>query len=240
VKIGSVTPAKAAGQTRGSRKFRKSGDEEIIVSMRDIGDNTSILGIPEAELTPHVRHAILALMGEVESLRNSLKHMSQRLSDVEQLADQDPLLPIYNRRAFVRELSRVQAVVARYKIDASLVYIDLNDFKSINDMFGHEAGDYVLSQVAQRLQDCVRDTDIVGRLGGDEFGMILSRTTPEKARNLIDRLPRLFAAQPIVWKGAEIAASLSSGVVAILGDSDAEKALSSADVAMYLKKKNPN
>ena len=80
------------------------------------------------------------------------RDLPRRLNDAELVADQDPLLPIYNRRAFVRELARVKASVERYQTEASLVYIDLNQFKSVNDSLGHEAGDYVLSQVALRLK----------------------------------------------------------------------------------------
>jgi diguanylate cyclase (GGDEF)-like protein len=196
------------------------------------------MGIPEEELTPRVRDAIMTLMAEVDNLRQSLGQVNRRLNDTEQLADQDPLLPIYNRRAFVRELTRVQASVERYKTEASLVYIDLNKFKAINDNLGHEAGDAVLSQVAKRLVDCVRETDIVGRLGGDEFGLILSRTDVDSARMLINRIPVLFQQQPIVWNDETLTVGLSSGVVPIQSGNNAEQALNAADAAMYENKKS--
>ena len=203
---------------------------------REIDDSASVLGIPEAELTPRVQSAIRQLMTEVEEMRAKVKDLTRRLSEAEQIADQDPLLPIYNRRAFVRELTRVQASVERYQTEASLVYLDLNRFKSINDNLGHEAGDYVLSQVAVRLKESVRDTDIVGRLGGDEFGLILSRTKAEDARHLIDRLPKLFAENPIIWKGAALDTSLATGVVSIHAGQNPEQTLSAADSEMYKKK----
>jgi len=196
------------------------------------------MGIPEEELTPRVRDAIMTLMAEVDNLRQSLGQVNRRLNDTEQLADQDPLLPIYNRRAFVRELTRVQASVERYKTEASLVYIDLNKFKAINDNLGHEAGDAVLSQVAKRLVDCVRETDIVGRLGGDEFGLILSRTDVDSARMLINRIPVLFQQQPIIWNDETLTVGLSSGVVPIQSGNNAEQALNAADAAMYENKKS--
>lgn len=203
---------------------------------REINDSATVLGIPDNELTPRVQEAVTGLMLEVQSLRQSIKDLTRRLKDAEQVADQDPLLPIYNRRAFVRELSRVKASVERYQTEASLVYIDLNQFKSVNDSHGHEAGDYVLSQVALRLKESVRDTDIVGRLGGDEFGLILSRTKPQDARHLIDRLPRLFAEKPILWKGAALPTSLSTGIVPISAGDNPEQTLSAADMEMYKAK----
>jgi diguanylate cyclase (GGDEF)-like protein len=176
-------------------------------------------------------------MSEVENLRRSLSQVSTRVSETEKLAEQDPLLPIYNRRAFVRELTRVQASVERYGTEASLVYIDLNHFKEINDIHGHEAGDYVLTQVAVRLAESVRETDIVGRLGGDEFGMILSRTNSDAARILINRLPSLFKEKSIVWDGQMLDIGIASGVVAIKSGGDAEQTLTAADIAMYENKR---
>jgi diguanylate cyclase (GGDEF)-like protein len=237
VKISSTGATNTASHSNRAAKTGAYKSSSSVSSARDINDTTSILGIPEDELTPRVRDAIMSLMAEVDNLRQSLGQVNRRLNDTEQLADQDPLLPIYNRRAFVRELTRVQASVERYKTEASLVYIDLNEFKAINDNFGHEAGDAVLSQVAKKLVESVRDTDIVGRLGGDEFGLILSRTDVDNARILINRLPLLFQRSPIVWKEETLTVGLSSGVVAIQSGSNAEQALNAADAAMYENKK---
>src|SRR5580693_9235046 len=93
--------------------------------------NASVLGIPENEFTPRVRDAIMTLMSEVDVLRRELEQTRSRLEDVEKTADQDHLLPLLNRRAFVRELTRHIALTNRYGTPASLVYFDLNDFKSV-------------------------------------------------------------------------------------------------------------
>ncbi|MDF2367219.1 GGDEF domain-containing protein [Sneathiella sp.] len=235
MKIGTGGQSRPVASGTGS-KTGKTGVTGRFTSPRQIDDSASVLGIPEAELTPRVQDAIRTLMAEVDGLRERVTDLTRRVSEAEHIADQDPLLPIYNRRAFVRELTRVQASVERYQTEASLVYLDLNRFKSINDDLGHEAGDYVLSQVAIRLKESVRDTDIVGRLGGDEFGLILSRTKAEDARNLIDRLPKLFAEKPIIWKGASLNTSISSGVVSIHSGQNPEQTLSAADNEMYKEK----
>ncbi|USG62896.1 GGDEF domain-containing protein [Sneathiella marina] len=237
MKISSTSAPRATDRSGRAAKSGVQSTPSSVSLPREINDTTSIMGIPEEELTPRVRDAIMSLMAEVDNLRQSLGQVNRRLNDTEQLADQDPLLPIYNRRAFVRELTRVQASVERYKTEASLVYIDLNKFKAINDNLGHEAGDAVLSQVAKRLVESVRDTDIVGRLGGDEFGLILSRTDVESARILINRIPVLFQQQPIVWNDETLTVGLSSGVVPIQSGSNAEQALNAADAAMYENKK---
>jgi PleD family two-component response regulator len=87
---------------------------------------TSILGIPEAEFTPKVRDAIMGLMSEVDSLRRELSQTRSRLDEAEKTADQDHMLPLLNRRAFVRELTRYIAFTGRYNTPASLIYFDLN------------------------------------------------------------------------------------------------------------------
>jgi len=112
-------------------------------------DSATVMGIPEPELTPKVRQAILTLMQEVENLRSEVERANSRLAHMERLADQDALVPIPNRRAFVREMSRVISYNERYDAVSSLVYLDLNDFKEINDKHGHAAGDAVLMHVAR-------------------------------------------------------------------------------------------
>ncbi len=194
------------------------------------------MGIPETELTPKVREAIIGLMQEVDSLRQSLDTLSKRLTASERLADQDPLLPIYNRRAFVRELTRTQASAERYDSEASLIYIDLDKFKSVNDTYGHVAGDHVLQELASRLVASVRETDIVGRLGGDEFGLILSQTNQEAAAALATRLPQELKEHPITWKGELLDIGLSYGIVSIEPGRDIHDTIGLADDKMYEQK----
>lgn len=206
-------------------------------SPRIIADTTTIMGIPEEELTPKVREAILTLMQEVDNLRRSVDGMSKRLAAAEQLADKDALLPIYNRRAFVRELTRVQASVERYNTDACLVYIDLDGFKAINDTYGHNAGDHVLHEYSHRLVDSVRESDIVGRLGGDEFGLILSHTNQDAAAVLTNRLPQQLRDNPISWNEVQLNLSMSYGIVTIKPGIDVQDAMAMADSKMYQQKR---
>ena len=224
---GTTSPADAA----------KAYSDTSTVSRRTIKDTTTIMGIPEAELTPKVREAIYTLMQEVDNLRRSVDGLSKRLAAAEQLADQDPLLPIYNRRAFVRELTKVQASVERYGDDASLVYIDLDSFKAINDTYGHGAGDHVLHEFAQRLVDYVRESDTVGRLGGDEFGLILSHTSQDAAATLAKRLPQELRENPISWNDAVLDVSISYGIVTIKPGIDVQDTMAMADSEMYRQKR---
>ena len=208
-----------------------------VTPSRTVSDTTTIMGIPEAELTPKVREAILTLMQEVDNLRRSMEGMSKRLAATEELADQDVLLPIYNRRAFVRELTRLQASVERYGSEATLVYIDLDSFKAVNDTYGHSAGDHVLSDFSERLSNSVRETDIVGRLGGDEFGLILSHTSREAANSMASRLSKELKENPALWNGAPLEIGMSYGIVAIEPGRDVQDTMDLADSAMYEQKR---
>ena len=206
-----------------------------VVSMADV---VTVMGIPEAELTPKVGEAILSLMTEVDQLRHDLEALRRRLQEAEAEADLDPLVPTLNRRAFVRELSRVISFSERYSFKASLVYFDLNDFKKINDDFGHTCGDMVLLHVANVLAENVRESDVVGRLGGDEFGVILARADEQVAATKAEQLRNAIAAKPASFENREIYISVTPGVSTFRAGDDAGVALDRADQAMYESKHN--
>ena len=229
----STAPTRKASSSAAASAAAAYGN---VSAPRSIEDTTSVMGIPEEELTPKVRDAIMTLMEEVDRLRRSVDGINQRLAEAEKLADQDPLLPIYNRRAFVRELTRAQAAVERYGENASLIYIDLNGFKGVNDEFGHQAGDFVLAEFAGRLVKSVRESDVVGRLGGDEFGLILSQTAADQAKILASRLPQELERNPIYWEGNKLDVGLAYGIVPVEADQHPEKTLTEADSKMYEQK----
>lgn len=193
-------------------------------------DMAGALGIPEAELTPRVSEVIRGLTAEIG-------HLRARLESLETVADQDSLLPILNRRAFVREIGRLLAFGDRYEMTSSLVYFDLNDLKTINDTDGHAAGDAALGHVAGVLIGHVRKTDVIGRLGGDEFGVILPKADSVLADKKARELVRLLAAHPFLWGGKVRTLSVSYGVHTFEKGDDPEKAIAAADKAMYAAKR---
>ncbi len=203
----------------------------------EAGPTASVMGIPEAEFTPRVREAIMALMEEVESLRRELAGARTRLSEAEKEADQDQMLPVLNRRAFVRELSRHIAVNGRYQTPASLIYFDLNYLKRTNDTLGHAAGDAVLLHFAETLAANVRDSDCVGRLGGDEFGVLLGHATHGQAMRKADSLAQVLRESPTRWNGVELPVSFAFGAFEIKPGDNADIAMARADEAMYAQKR---
>lgn len=196
----------------------------------------TVMGIPEPELTPRVRDAIMRLMGEVDQLRNELNRTRHRLAELERLADRDTLTPLYNRRAFVRELSRAMAHVERYNRPSCLIYFDLNGLKEINDKYGHAAGDAALIQVGQILLDNTREVDVIARLGGDEYGVILSETDAQQGREKADHLAEAIRRRPLHWEGKSLPLDAAYGVYPLKPGEDPGSALAAADQMMYSHK----
>ncbi|HEX4634625.1 MAG TPA: GGDEF domain-containing protein [Rhizomicrobium sp.] len=197
----------------------------------------SVLGIPEAEFTPKVRDAIMGLMNEVENLRRELHQTKIRLEDMEKAADQDGMLPLLNRRAFVRELTRYIGMAGRYNMPVSLIYFDLNHLKKTNDTYGHAAGDAVLEHFAGVLSKNVRESDVVGRLGGDEFGVLLSHANQTQALKKADSLAATLQASPTKWEGHTIPVSFAYGAFELSSGDRPDVAMARADQAMYAHKK---
>jgi diguanylate cyclase (GGDEF)-like protein len=171
---------------------------------------------------------------EVEALRAELAAMRAELTRMEALADRDVLTPVYNRRAFVRELTRAIAFCQRYSAPACLLYLDLDGFKGVNDTAGHAAGDAALKQVAALLQANIRESDAVARLGGDEFGVLLLQAGAEvgkaKATDLAGKIARLDVGSGKLGG--------TFGVRAWDAHTDPEVWLAEADAAMFVRKKS--
>lgn len=197
----------------------------------------AIAGIPEGELTPRVQQAILALMAEVNSLREELRRRDDRLEELERLADEDPLTRLLNRRAFVREITRFTALAERYDTPSSILFFDVNGLKTINDTYGHAAGDKALLHVADCLRGNVRSTDVVGRLGGDEFGILLVHTDTEGAQAQGRRLAEAVQGQHVALDEAWHQVSVAWGWHMLGPGTDISDALRAADQKMYRHKR---
>jgi diguanylate cyclase (GGDEF)-like protein len=177
------------------------------------------------------------LRAEVERLKSELAAAQARIAELERRADVDPLLDILNRRGFERALARSLAYVKRYGTQAALVYLDLDGFKAVNDQHGHAAGDALLKAVARELTVRVRASDVVGRLGGDEFGVLMWNVSGAqaavRARELENRVERLSLAQG----PSRLGVGASAGVVPLETELDAAAMIAVADRAMYARKK---
>lgn len=235
MKIGSTRSLGVA--TPVGRKTTRGETDNTVSAERSISDVSTVMGIPEAELTPKVRTAIMTLLEEVKTLRAELEGGKKRIDHLERLADQDTLVPVANRRAFVREMSRIMAYSQRYDVPSGVLYFDLNGMKQINDTFGHAAGDAALRGLANIFIENVRQSDVVGRLGGDEFGVILAQTYNEAAIEKAESLVQVIKDTPLIWEGNEIRLSVAYGAYCFQKGETVDDALAHADKAMYAQKR---
>jgi diguanylate cyclase (GGDEF)-like protein len=206
----------------------------------DGGDSAvlpDIPGIVADAVPPEVREAVGRLAAERDRLREELARARSRIASLERLADEDALTPVANRRAFVRQLTRMIGFSHRYGVPASVVYFDVNNMKHINDVYGHPAGDAALRRIATVLRSNIRSSDIVGRLGGDEFGVILAQTDKAQAESKAAALAAAITAEPLHWSGDAIPLSAAYGVYAFSGGDNPQQAIEAADRAMYEQKR---
>lgn len=196
-----------------------------------------LLGISQKDLTPHMRATMTTLLQEMERLRKDVCNATQRLEELEKIADLDPLMPIANRRAFVRDLSRTISYAQRYNIEASLLYFDVNDLKQINDEYGHAMGDAVLVKVAEILTNNVRESDVVARLGGDEFAVLLVQASEEQAVEKGTQLSRLVSECPVTFDGKTLYPRTAFGVYTFKQGESPSEVLNQADKRMYAHKR---
>ena len=235
MKVGKTDRVNRTGRIKTGYKAESRADGPPTVTA--VGASASVLGIPEAEFTPRVRDAIMTLMHEVDRLRREVEQTRARVEDLAKAADQDMLLPILNRRAFVREVSRFIAFAERYGTPSSLLYFDLNKFKAVNDAHGHAAGDAALRHFCDLIQSQIRDSDVLARIGGDEFGVILAHVTVEQATRKGETLSQTLRDHPPQWNGQTVDLSFSCGTYELHAGIDPDHAISYADKAMYAEKR---
>ncbi len=203
----------------------------------DKAKRTGFSGLDQANLSPDMRAAVMRLIDEVDRLNGEAGQLHARIGTLESLADTDPLLPVFNRRAFTRELRRAMAMAQRHNLGGALVFIDLDGFKEINDTYGHAAGDTVLHSVASILTAQLRETDIVGRLGGDEFGVLLAAADDAGAQKKADSLIAAITGHDIMLGDKLVHIRASAGVYPFSGAKTADALIEAADKAMYACKK---
>jgi diguanylate cyclase (GGDEF)-like protein len=186
------------------------------------------------------RALAIRLAAEVDALAAELEASRARISELEARVDIDPLTDILNRRGFDRELKRSLAYVKRYGTSVALVFVDLDGFKPVNDRHGHAAGDAVLKAIAAALTGHVRASDMVARIGGDEFAVLLWNVNGPDAAAKAASLEAAVYATPVRWGDATLVVGASAGL-AHLGalDSPAD-VLARADAAMYARKAEKN
>lgn len=215
---------------------RRPGPGLRLTRRRQARGTSVARSLPPSSLTPKVLDAIGEMSSRIEDLARRLAEAENRSGELAELADRDPLLGIFNRRAFERELSRTAAYARRYDSKASLVFMDINKFKWINDVYGHKAGDAVLVHIAAIIEANIRRSDVVGRLGGDEFGVILAQVDGDLALRKAERLEAMIATTPIEVDGVTLLLTASAGAADITGERSLADIMEKADQEMYKRK----
>ena len=174
---------------------------------------------------------------ENDRLGHTVWRMKELQRELEHQASHDPLTDLANRLLFA---DRVSDALQRDPESVSVIFIDINDFKTINDTLGHAAGDELLVAISQRLRDCVRPSDTLARLGGDEFAIMLERTaSQEEAIQVAERINRRLAERFSIGAqniSVRASAGIATGAIGAGGTVSPEELIRNADVAMYRAK----
>ena len=156
---------------------------------------------------------------------------------LEHMANYDRLTGVANRRLMEKSISEEITRQRRYNIPFSLIFIDCNKFKIINDTYGHDCGDKVLVYVATQLQELIRENDQCFRYAGDEFVITLAGQTYKEGQKIAHRLSQFFIEHPMSYEGELLPVTISCGVSACDGSQDMDLLLKQADEQLYLHKK---
>ncbi len=179
-----------------------------------------------------------AVSQRTDALQKELAERQRLETRLRTLAEHDTLTGLMNRAALTEALRRSLALATRQKWSVAVVFIDLDKFKAVNDSMGHAAGDELLRQIAARLQGCLRESDLLGRLGGDEF-IVVAEALHDGPRNAIELTDKLLMQmkRPFLVEGQSLAMGFSAGIAIYPGDGDTPEALvANADAAMYRAK----
>jgi diguanylate cyclase (GGDEF)-like protein len=206
--------------------------------------DTRIEGV-EGEVFQKLANVINKMAEGVKLTQAEMQHrievatleLREAKTKAEQEARIDPLTGLYNRRAFMERASDELLRARRYRTPLSLVMIDLDEFKIINDRWGHAIGDQVLMAFADILKKSMRDVDIVARVGGEEFVMLMTETTVEEAMQAAERIRKDALAASLQLADTQLHWTASFGVTALNGDDySVSAALVRADRALYRAK----
>ena len=194
--------------------------------------------------------SVLAVGRDITELHRSkskLRLANEQLEDMnlrlQSLAERDPLTHLFNRRALMEHIHQTISFNERNHRQASLLFIDLDNFKTLNDTYGHAVGDLLLQEVARRLTGCIREVDIVSRFGGDEFAVLLANLdelaekATTQARTAAEKIFTNLN-QPYLLEGQSFTCTSSIGIALFGGhETDTDQLLKQADTAMYQAKK---
>jgi diguanylate cyclase (GGDEF)-like protein len=191
----------------------------------------------QAEHTLLLSHTSMWLVGTLGMILGGWRWRSLLLK-LERSAVCDPLTGLYNRRELMSHLDFTTAGAERYQTPLSLIMLDIDHFKDVNDSYGHQAGDEVLQTVARIMRDSVRSGDLLARYGGEEFTIVCPHTEGDGAIVIAERIRRAVMETPVAARTGKIPVTLSAGIATYPRHGSAEKLLKDADQALYEAKRS--
>ncbi len=225
---------------RQMKSIERGATAEEAYSAEEIDSNSNrqlLSAVKKLLLQVSQRNKMLAELNEdlerkVEERTLALTKANQQLSE---LASTDVLTGLLNRRAFMEEAQGKFKLANRYQRPLSFLMIDIDHFKRVNDTYGHHAGDLVLAALSNVMKGCLRETDILGRIGGEEFAIILPETGLDQTAELAERLLEKVRTTTIeIEFGRKISLTTSIGVATVPSLSvDVDKTMKEADKALY-------
>jgi diguanylate cyclase (GGDEF)-like protein len=193
------------------------------------------LTFEKERFSEHVR-----LTEDEKSFIETLRHHLSLIIEKQRLFEQaitDGLTKLYVRRFFLATLEKELARSKRYQLDVSIVLLDIDHFKLFNDKHGHQAGDYVLRETAQRIVECIRSVDTPGRYGGEEMAVLLPQTNIKEAYLVADRIKKTIESAEYTFRNKSMNVTVSAGVSALHGRQvTVEELIEEADKALYVAK----
>ncbi len=192
--------------------------------------------LPKNRLSERSLTRCIANAMEKHRLRKEIEQAQKKIA---KMATTDELTGLYNRRYFIEALNRELSRAGRYKTTLGLGMIDVDNFKKVNDTYGHPAGDRVLCEISSRLTKCIRESDIPGRYGGEEFAVILPRSSEKQTRVVCERFRKLTAGKTFEHGHAQFNLTVSIGFSIYDNSklSSTEALIAAADQALYQAKR---
>ena len=243
-----ATPSRAGGPKRAARTSvgralattpsdYYSRIENYARKIRQTQDVDDIIGLLDEALNEtralHTTNEMAIVREQVVRAEQRIEHLKSELELVNRLVREDQLTGALIRRGLDDALAREAARAERADTPLCIALLDIDNFKRINDTYGHQVGDIVLVHLVAIIKETIRTNDLIGRYGGEEFLLLLPDSRLEEAVAVMNRLQREFARKPIVWGNKKLLVTFSAGVAAREAGEGESALLSRADKALY-------
>ena len=220
-------------------KKRKDGTQyELSARITELSNQLSpnLKSENQPSTDPKINTTLQFALLAMEEAEKRIKRQETRIKQLESLSVTDELTQLLNRRGFLQQFQLSLSISRRNKTGGSLMILDLDKFKQINDTYGHLAGDEVLKNVGIAISTVVRESDIVGRIGGDEFSILMPGASPVTVTKRISQIRSAISKVKFSWNHKNLIINGSIGRCDYLGHENEQEILNFADTSMYKQK----